>query len=156
NAQLPANVLQGQASGSVPVVITVNGVSSAAQPIPVVPSAPGLFTIPSGSGNAVLVFVDPADKVAKIAAPTSASASIGQPTAPFPRGQSGFFYATGLGPMTPPVLDGNGGLEAPVVAHVANSTPTVLIGSLSVHPDFAGQAPGYPGVNQINITIPSN
>ncbi len=153
NAQMPFEVIPG----TVNVIVTVNGVQSAPKPIPIAGAAPGLFTIPpTGQGNAILVFVDPADGIAKIAAPTSASASIGYPTAPIPRGQSGFFYATGLGVMTPPIDDGKGGLELPLVTHFANAKPTVLIGGITSHVDFAGQAPGYPGVDQVNIVIPNN
>jgi uncharacterized protein (TIGR03437 family) len=124
-----------------------------------VPQAPGIFTVPpNGLGNAVLVFVDPADGIAKIAAPVTASASFGFPTAPIPRGQAGYFYATGLGVLSPPVTDGDGGEGKPVVTHYANP-PAVLIGgtmtgAAQVTVQFAGQAPGFPGVDQINIVIP--
>jgi uncharacterized protein (TIGR03437 family) len=57
--------------------------------------------------------------------------------------------------MTPPVDDGMGGLEPPAVTHYANAMPTVLVDGISAEVDFAGQAPGYPGVNQINIVIPA-
>jgi len=58
--------------------------------------------------------------------------------------------------MNPPLADGDGGLEPPAVTHYANAVPTVLIGGISAQVGFAGQAPGYPGVNQINITVPNN
>jgi uncharacterized protein (TIGR03437 family) len=152
NAQMPFGV----SPGNVNVVVTVNGVPSDPKPIPVGAGAPGLFTIPpTGQGNAVLVFVDPADGVAKIAAPTSASSTIGYPTAGMPRGQAGFFYMTGLGSMSPPIADGAGGLELPLTTHTADATPTVLIGGITAVVQFAGQAPGYPGVNQVNIIIPN-
>ena len=61
----------------------------------VVPAAPGVFTIPpDGQHNAVLVFVDPPDGKAKIAAPATASDSIGYLTAPVPRGQPAFRLTT--------------------------------------------------------------
>ena len=34
--------------------------------------------------------------------------------------------------------------------------PTALVGGVPAQVTFAGQAPGYPGVNQINIVIPAN
>ncbi len=153
NVQVPFEV--GDRSASASVVMTVNGTMSGSQTVQIVPAAPGIFTIPpNGTGNAILVFTDPADNVVKIAAP--AGASVGYPAAPIPRGQAAFFYATGLGAMTPPVADGDGGLEAPVVAHYADATPTVTVGGITAQVQFAGQAPGYPGVNQINIVIPEN
>ncbi|MGD1098169.1 MAG: FG-GAP-like repeat-containing protein, partial [Bryobacteraceae bacterium] len=154
NVQVPSGALAaGQTSGTASMVVSVYGVPSAPQTVQLVPAAPGIFTIPpNGQGNAVLVFVDPADNVMKIAAPTSVA--FGYPTAPIPRGQPAFFYVTGLGAMTPPVTDGDGGLDSPVT-HVANATPTVLVDGIAAEVDYAGQAPGYPGVNQINIVIPA-
>jgi uncharacterized protein (TIGR03437 family) len=156
NAQLPFDVLPpGQTSGMATVVVTVNGVPSPSKLLTVVPVAPGIFTVPpNGIGNAIMVFADPKDKVVKIAAPAAAAASIGYPTGPISRGQAAFFYATGLGAMTPPVPNGGGGLEIPGEVHLANAMPTVLVGGITAEVDYAGQAPGYPGVNQINIVIP--
>ncbi len=158
NAQMPFEVLPaGQGSATANVVVTVNGVSSATRPVPIVPAAPGVFTIPpTGQANVVLVYVDPADGTAKIAAPASQSALFSIPAAPIPRGTSGFFYATGLGVLTPAIANG----DAPsltalnAVVHYA-AMPTILIGGITAEVDFAGQAPGYPGVNQVNIVIPN-
>jgi uncharacterized protein (TIGR03437 family) len=154
-AQVPFEALPaGQTSATVNVVVTVNNVTSAPEQTTIVSAAPGVFTIPpTGQANGIFVFVDPTDNIAKIAAPASASASIGYPTAPVPRGTAGFFYATGLGAMTPPVSDGDGGVNPPVT-HNANATPIILVGGITAQVQFAGQAPGYPGVAQINIVIP--
>ena len=115
---------------------------------------------PNGLGNAVLVFVDPADGITKIAAPASASATFGYPTAPIPRGQAGYFYATGLGVLSPPVADGDGGEEPPVVNHLAAPLSVLIAsaqaGSVPATIQFEGQAPGFPGVDQINIVIPQS
>jgi len=158
SAQVPFEVLaSGQTSASVPLVLTVNGVSSTPVQTPIVASAPGVFTIPAtGQGNGILVFTDPADKIVKIAAPVSASSTIGSPTGPIPRGTNAFFYADGLGAMTPAVADGSGTCTAANSLCQANLTPTVLIGGISAQATFAGQAPLYPGVYQINVTIPQN
>src|SRR5579863_2315387 len=96
-----------------------------------------------------LVYVDPADGNTKIAAPTSQSTFFSIPAAPIPRGTSGFFYATGLGVLIPGIADGTApSLTDPnAVVHYA-VMPTVLIGGMTAEVDFAGQAPGYPGVNQ--------
>lgn len=151
NVQMPSGVLApGQPSATVNVVVKVNGVSSDPRAVPIVPIAPGVFSIPPGVGNGVLVFVDAEDNnKVKIAAPAAASGTIGYPTGPIRRGATAFFYATGLGAMTPPVPDG---AASPV--GVANVTPVVLIGGITAQVQFAGQAPGFPGVNQINIVIP--
>ena len=99
------------------------------------------------------MFVDSTDNTVKIAAPTAASASIGIFAAPINRGQAGFFYATGLGQKVPPVSDGDGGGN---ITHAAVQTPVVTIGGVPAQVEFAGQAPGFPGVDQINVIIPLN
>jgi uncharacterized protein (TIGR03437 family) len=156
SVQVPFEVLTaGQTSSSVPAVITVNGAASAAVQASIVPSAPGIFTIPpTGQGNAILVFTNPATNGPAIAAPTNAS--IGYPTAPIPRGTSGFFYVTGLGAMTPSVADGSGACPAANGQCNANAAPEVSIGGVSAQVQFAGQAPGFPGIFQVNIEVPQN
>jgi uncharacterized protein (TIGR03437 family) len=121
----------------------------------IVPSAPGIFTIPpTGQGNAILVFLNPATNAPAIAAP--ANASIGYPVAPIPRGTQAFFYVNGLGAMTPMVADGSGACPASNSLCNANAMPQVLIGGISAPVAFAGQAVGYPGVFQVNIMVPQN
>jgi trimeric autotransporter adhesin len=156
SAQVPFEILAaGQTSATVPVVITVNGVPSPAVQESIVPSQPGIFTIPAtGLGNAILVFTDPATNQPAIAAP--ASAGLSYASAPIPRGANGFFYVTGLGEMTPSVPDGSGTCPAANGVCNANATPTVLVGGVPAQVAFAGQAPGFPGVFQVNITIPEN
>jgi uncharacterized protein (TIGR03437 family) len=149
SAQVPFEVLvAGQTSATVPVVVTVNGVPSAAAQTPIVPSSPGIFTIPpTGQGNAVLVNLSDYS----IAAP---SGSIPGLTAhPIARGQTAFFYVTGLGAMTPSVADGSGTCPAANGLCNANALPTLLVGGVPAQAS-AVQAPGFPGVVQINIAIP--
>jgi trimeric autotransporter adhesin len=155
SAQVPFEVLSsGQTSASASLVVMVNGVSSTPVQTPIVASAPGIFTIPAtGLGNGILVYLNPATNAAAIAAP--ANSGLGLPSAPIPRGTNGFFYVNGLGAMTPSVPDGSGTCPAPTGCN-ANATPQVLIGGISAPVAFAGQAPGYPGVFQVNITVPAN
>jgi uncharacterized protein (TIGR03437 family) len=150
NAQLPFEITNSSSS----MVVTVNGVSSAPFAVPVTPQAPGIFTSPAnGQSNAIFVYLNPATNAATVAAPSSQGSYFTIPVAPIPRGASGFFYATGIGALTPAVADGSGGGG---VTSNANLMPTALVGGVPAQVGFAGQAPGYPGVNQINITIPAN
>ena len=136
NAQVPFEVLTSGSSTTANVVVTVNGVPSAPQQIPIISSAPGIFTTSeNGQGQAILVNL--------------ANLQIATPSNPIPRGGAAFFYATGLGALQPTVPDGAASPASPAVA-----TPIVLVGGITVPVLFAGQAPGYPGVNQINIIIP--
>ena len=150
SAQVPFEALAaGQTAATVPTVIIVNGVPSAPVPTQIVASSPGIFTIPAtGQGNAVLVNL----------ADYSIAAPVGQipglTSHPIPRGQTAFFYVTGLGAMTPPVADGSGTCPAASGLCNANAQPTVSVGGVPAQVAFAGQAAGFPGVTQINITVP--
>jgi uncharacterized protein (TIGR03437 family) len=154
-AQVPFEALApSQTSASVQIVLNVGGQLSQPMNTPIVAAAPGIFTIPpDGQSNAVLVFVDP-NNVPTIAGPASGlGPGYTYPSSPMPRGASGFFYATGLGAMTPPVADGASGFDG--VTHQANLMPAVTIGGMSAAVAYAGPS-GYPGVYQINVTIPQN
>jgi uncharacterized protein (TIGR03437 family) len=58
--------------------------------------------------------------------------------------------------MTPAVPDGSGTCPGPGGICNANATPTVSVGGITAPVGFAGQAPEFPGVFQVNITIPQN
>ena len=153
NAQLPFEITDS----STTMVVTVNGVPSAPVTVAVTPQAPGVFTSPpDGQHNAIFVYIEPASGTAKIAAPTSDATNFTIPTAPIPRGTNGFFYATGLGSLMPSLADGAAPSLTDTTVYEALMMPTVLVGGVAAPVAFAGQAPGYPGVNQINITIPAN
>ena len=151
-AQVPFGVLGSSASANANVVVTVGGTPSDPKAMPFAAFAPGIFTIPAnGLGNAVLVYVDPADNIAKIAAPNPA-AVLNYPAAPIKVGQSAFFYATGLGVLSPPVQEGQSGLDG--VTHDTNPHPQVFVGGVPATVAYAGVS-GFPGVYQVNITIPA-
>jgi uncharacterized protein (TIGR03437 family) len=157
SAGLVSVIVPNEIAGAAMAELLVNyqGNDVAAATVAVAPSAPGIFTIPAtGQGNAILVFTDPATNAPAIAAPSNAP--IGYPPAPIPRGTPGFFYVTGLGAMTPPVVDGSGTCTASNGLCIANATPQVLIGGVPAQVAFAGQASEYPGVFQVNITVPEN
>jgi uncharacterized protein (TIGR03437 family) len=140
-------------TGSTNAVIATSGGASPAQAVTIVAQAPGLFTIPPGLGNAILVNLtdDPKGTIGNVAGPSSAN--IGLKTSPIKRGNFAFFYATGLGVMTPPVPDGDGGSDGKEHDAVM---PQVTIGGMPALVLFAGQAPGFPGVYQVNIQIPQS
>jgi uncharacterized protein (TIGR03437 family) len=61
-------------------------------------------------------------------------------------------YATGLGPVSPPVPDG-----APAPADPLSRTVTAVTATIQGQDSevtFAGLAPGYVGVSQLNIVVP--
>jgi uncharacterized protein (TIGR03437 family) len=146
-AQVPFEVQSGTAQ----VMVTVNGQASQPVTAPIVAAAPGIFTDPAnGLGNAILVYTS-ANGTATVAAPVNAGLCFA--TAPIPRGTSGFFYATGLGALTPPISDGAGGIDG--TTHEAILKPVVTIGGIPAEVDYYGPS-GYPGVYQVNIVVPKN
>jgi minor extracellular serine protease Vpr len=156
NAQVPFEAMQaGQGSAQVNMVVTFNN-QSASQTVTLVPSAPGVFTLPEGVGYAVLVNLSDGS----IAAPPPTVPGFTLTSHPISRGQSAFFYATGLGAMTPSVADGAASPADPTKNAFVNTQPIVWIGGVNTGVMapiiFAGQAPGYPGVYQVNIMIPAN
>ena len=148
NVVVPYEVLPaGQATGSVAVVVSVNGTPGAPVMIPIMPQAPGIFTNPPAVGNAVLINMTDFT----MAAP--AGSNISPNAHPIQRGSYAFFYTTGLGAMIPPVPDGEGGQDGLVHNAVL---PQVLVGGMQAQVLFAGLAEGSPGIYQVNIIIPEN
>ena len=145
NAQLPWNLLGGPVQGSTQIIVTVNGVSSAAQTVPLAELAPGIYSIPPGVGNAIAVLPD-----GTIAAPVGSIP--GFQTRPAKAGEAIFFYANGLGPVDSRIADG-----ADSTDRLRNTltVPTVVIDGIAVTPLFSGLAPQYPGVNQVNFVVPN-
>jgi uncharacterized protein (TIGR03437 family) len=61
-------------------------------------------------------------------------------------------YVTGLGAVNPPVATG---AQAPTASlSTVIATVTATIGGLPAAVPFAGLAPGYVGLYQVNVTVP--
>jgi uncharacterized protein (TIGR03437 family) len=132
NIQIPAS-----ATGPATLTISRNGTSRTLS-IPLVPYAPGLFSMNAqGSGQA-----------AALIAPTSAiPATAGEfpDSRPAHRGEYVSLYATGLGATT----------SIGALQHTS-TTPLVSIDGVPATVQFSGLAPGLVGVYQINIRIPDD
>jgi adhesin/invasin len=68
-------------------------------------------------------------------------------------GETILVYVTGLGTVTPTVADGEGAPSSPLSS--VNKTPYVGIGGQYVTPSFAGLSPGFAGLYQMNVVVPT-
>lgn len=128
--------LAGQTSATIQIV--VGGQSSPPRTIFLAPFAPGLFTLSQdGKGSVAALHQDGVTPIT--------------PEKPAKPGEVISLYGTGLGTLTPAVATG---ARSPANRTAAEATLT-LDGVLA-EVLFAGAAPGFVGLNQVNIRIPAN
>jgi glucosylceramidase len=132
NAQMPWETGAGDAT----VSVTRAGVS-VSQPVHVSAVGPAIFTLADGLRAAAVNFTD------------GSANSAANPVAP---GSFVILFATGLGAVSPPVASGEPALADPL-SHVAG-TVTVELGGRPVIPDYAGLAPSFAGLWQLNVLVP--
>jgi uncharacterized protein (TIGR03437 family) len=132
--QIPAE-LAGQTSASVQV--TVGGKTSVSRTVAISPAAPGIFTANQfGSGPAAMLHQDNITPVT--------AANPAQP------GETVVLYGTGFGATDPALGTGalSGGNRVP--------NPAVTVDGAPVAVGFAGRAPGFVGLDQLNLVLPSS
>ncbi len=119
------------------VVVNNNGVLSAPETIALGPAVPALFTLSqTGAGSGAIFHGD----FALVDASNPAAA-----------GEVILLFATGLGVVEPPVSTGD---AADGLTTVSGSVQ-VNIGGQPATVDFAGMAPGFVGLYQINVRVPA-
>ena len=113
--------------------------------ITLVPYAPALFTTNSqGTGQAAAV------DGSSLAAPTGAFPG----SRPANKGDIVALYCTGLGNVTNTPAAGSPAQSEPLSRTLA--TPTITVGDQPALVPFSGLAPGYVGLYQVNVQIPSS
>lgn len=148
NAEVPWEAVPAGLSGSVPVVVTANGVKSAATMITVGSVSPGVFAI---NGHAVaIIATSPTDpRYGTLAAPPGSIPHL--TTNRVHAGDVLEVLATGVGQVNPPGITGNNSLDE---KRKTVATPVVLIGGSSAHVSFSGLSPQFVGVYQLNVVVP--
>ena len=63
-------------------------------------------------------------------------------------------YANGLGPVTNTPASGNAALASPL-SQTTGAPPVVTIGGQQAQVSFSGLAPTFPGLYQLNVTVPA-
>ena len=130
NAQVPYSVQPGN---NVPVVVTANGLSAPVQVYQIASAQPGIFL--AGGGGAIL------DSVSQLVTAQN----------PAERGEVLQIFATGLGETNPPGQTGNG---APSSSDVLLPV-TVTVGGVNAPVQYQGLAPGFVGLYQVNVQLPT-
>jgi uncharacterized protein (TIGR03437 family) len=125
-------------TGTVNVAVLVNGGSGNVAPVAVGTAAPGLFYDPV-SGAAIVQ--------------NTPDYSLNSSSNPAPAGSTIVAYLTGSGPVSPAAKDGTP-LRSDTLTW-ATSAYTAKIGSLAATVSFAGLTPGFIGLGQMNIVVPS-
>ena len=145
DAQIPWE-LAGQTAAALTIV--TDDLSGNTISVPLAQFSPGIYsTQANGTGQGAILIAN----TATLAAPDSGQVH-GQPAK---RGTDYIsIFATGLGPVTNQPASG-----APAAASIFARTTAdvaVAIGGVPVTPSFAGLAPGWVGLYQVNVQVPAN
>jgi uncharacterized protein (TIGR03437 family) len=135
--QIAAVLPSATPAGTGSITVSYGGATSNAQSITVVASALGLDTY-YGTGSGLGVATD---------AVTGALITYTNSAKP---GESLVLWGSGLGADT-----ADSDTTFTTSPHAVNVPITIYIGGVAVTPGYAGSS-GYPGLNQINVTLPSN
>jgi uncharacterized protein (TIGR03437 family) len=113
--------------------------------VPLANQAPGIFLLNPAAQAAVLVA-----NTASIAAPVGTFPG----SRPAQRGEYISIFCTGLGKVTPQSATGAPAGGDPV-SLTDNGSVAVTIGGVPAPVSFSGLAPGFVGLYQVNVQIPS-
>jgi uncharacterized protein (TIGR03437 family) len=90
---------------------------------------------------------------AEVAALVAGTYTYVTPTSPVARGTAVQLYANGLGPVNN--QPASGGVAPSTKTASTKATPTVTIGGKTAAVSYCGLAPGYPGLYEIDVTVPA-
>lgn len=126
-------------SGAAATIVVQSGsASSNTVTVPVAATSPGVYSLTSnGCGTGAILHADYTEVTT--AKPAQASETV-------------LIYLTGLGAVTPAVADGTAAGSDPLSFTV--NAPLVYVGDEQAQVIYSGMAPGFPGLYQINVTLP--
>jgi uncharacterized protein (TIGR03437 family) len=136
NAQAPFNLPVGQ----VQIQVQRGTAASSTVTAPVAPFSPGIFIVDYNANTGAIVH--------------TADYSVVTAANPAKPGETLAIFATGLGPVNQNVSSGVAAPAVPPLAYTT-STPSVMIGGTPVDPSFSGLAPGFVGLYQVNVAVPT-
>jgi adhesin/invasin len=127
----------GTSVGSASVTVSANGLTSTAVNVPVLTAAPGLFF--QASGQAIVQ--------------NFPSYALNSQSSPAKVGSTIIAYLTGSGPINPSLADGAVASASPL--NVVTSSVSASFGTVPGQVTFAGLTPGFIGLLQMNVVVPS-
>ena len=113
------------------------------EPVTIASAQPAIFTV-NGSGGGQGVVLGFQNGGAQVLADSNNPVSAGQYVV---------MYATGLGAVTPPVPDGVAGPSSPL--STVNGPISLTIGGANAIITFAGLAPGFASLYQLDAIVPA-
>lgn len=147
-AVLPSNV----ATGAYDVTVTNGSATSATFRVTVVQRKPGIITQDSsGTGLAVVQnYISPTQyDIDRFT--TGTITGTAYTISPAHPGQVLIAWVIGLGPVS-----GSDNTASPGVDFSGNTDIQVLVGDKRIKPLYAGRAPGFAGVDQVNFQLPAD
>ena len=125
------------------LVVTNGPALSQPEPVVIAPAQPAMFTVSqNGSGPGVFVGVHP-----------DGTQFLVDANHPVTAGDAVVIYCAGLGTVTPSIPAGSA--ASLTTLSYTDQTVTVMIGGQPVQVLFSGLAPGYAGLYQVNVLMPS-
>ncbi len=134
NIQIPLELAPNQ---KYPVLALLNGVPAIPDSIIVAVAAPGMYSLPDGT--TVAQHLD---------------ASLVDATHPAKPGEALMLYLIGMGLTNQPLVSGQGSPSNPLAT--VSLPPTVTLDGETVVPFFTGLTPGFVGLFQMNIIVPTD
>ena len=117
--------------------------------VPLSPTAPGIFVL-NTKGLGAIINAD-----GSLVAPVGTFPQREPPARPAKPGDVIVIFASGLGPVSPPLPSGLAADPTGATIHTI-TPPQVLIGGQPAPVLFAGLSPGFVGLYQLNVEVPEN
>ena len=131
------------ANTTLPLIVRRGQRLSIPEPVTIADLQPAIFSkAGTGRGQALIVRVA-ADQ----------SQSLAEPETPATAGEVLVIYATGLGPLDPPIPAGSAAPASPLSR--TQSPAKVLVGGVEAQVLFSGAAPGFAALYQVNAFVPA-
>lgn len=136
DVQVPFTVAPGT---NITGQISFNNQSSVGASVPVVATVPGIYTSSTGGAGPVKAI--------------NQNGALNSTSNPAPKGSVIVVYASGLGAVNPAIAAGTAPPNSPL--SIVAAEVGAFIGGAAATVQFAGLAPGSPGVYQLNIQVPA-